>query len=403
MADVSKIPKTSKVSKAPTSYKTVEIMQQCKYGFTSDFIEKNIVGWSVVKDYAYIIHDKDVNDKGVLKEPHIHLMLRFSDSVPTTAILAKLSGICRAEHLQKCHSWSGAIGYLCHTNAPDKYHYDDTAVHSNFDWQTLRDSVKKYDIKPIVDGIADGTIKQYNIYNYIDVYNYTQNKTTIDRAFEYRLKKMRGTDRTMNCVFISGKSGSGKTTYAKKLAKSFGFECYISSTGKNPLDNYEGQECIILDDCRPSTFALADFLKLTDPYTDSLVGCRYYNKSIAECKLLVVTSVLDLSEFYNGITEKEKEPIVQLYRRFPMRIVMDYDTVKIYQYDDSQHDYIYMGKTDNIIGMAIQRDRARIKNLFESAVRVLGGDDNTVKSFSEAFDRAPDEAFRLDDDDTSPF
>lgn len=401
MPDVSK---SSKVSKAPTSYKTVEIMQQCKYGFTADYIEKNIVNWVVVKDYAYIIHDKDVNDKGVPVEPHIHLMIRFSSAVPTTAILSKLNGVCRSEHLQKCHSWSGAIGYLCHTNSPDKYQYDDTAVHSNFDWQSLRDIVKKFDVKPVVDGIADGTIKQYNIYNYIDAYNYTQNKTTIERAFEYRLKKMRGTERTMNCIFISGKSGSGKTTYAKKFAKSFNYECYVSSGGKNPLDNYEGQECIILDDCRPSTFALSDFLKLTDPYTDSLVGCRYYNKSIAECKLLIVTSVLDLPEFYNGITEKEKEPIVQLYRRFPLRFVMDYDTVKMYRYDDELRDYVYTGKTDNVIGLAIQRDRNRIKNLFENAVRAFGADDVTVKNLSDAFDRAPDEAFNLiDSDNDNPF
>lgn len=393
---------------APKSWRTVEIEQQVEYGFTMDYVKEKIADWSVVKDYAYILHDKDsdIDENGVQrpKAPHIHCMVRFNDSVPTTAILKRLEGVVPVNQLEKCKSWGGALAYLTHANAPDKYQYNDDEVVSNFDWKS--ESVvkkQKYDIKPIVEGIADGTIKQYNIYNYIDVYNYTQNKTTIDRAFEYRFKKMRGTDRTMNCVFISGKSGSGKTTYAKKFAKSFGFECYISSAGKNPLDNYEGQECIILDDCRPSTFALADFLKLTDPYTDSLVGCRYYNKSIAECKLLVVTSVLDLSEFYNGITEKEKEPIVQLYRRFPMRIIMDYDTVKIYQYDDSQHDYIYMGKTDNIIGMAIQRDRARIKNLFESAVRALGGDDNTVKSFSEAFNSAPDEAFRLDDDDTFPF
>lgn len=389
----------------PKSFKTVEITQQLKYGFTVDYV-KIAVDWAVVKDFAYILHDKDIKDDGSCVEPHIHLMLRFNDSVPTTAILSHFKGVCDIQHLQRMKSWNSAIAYLTHSNAPTKHKYSDTDVVSNFDWQSDRDKAlsQKYDIKPIIEGIADGKIKQYNIYDYIDAYNYTQNKTVIDRAFEYRLKKMRGTERTMNCIFVCGKSGSGKTTYAKQFAKNSGFNCYVSSGGKNPLDNYEGQECIILDDCRPSTFALADFLKLTDPYTDSLVGCRYYNKSIAECKLLIVTSVLDLCDFYNGITEREKEPIIQLYRRFPLRVCMDYDTVKMYRYDDTQHDYVYIGKTDNVIGLAIQRDRNRIKNLFEGVVRALGADDVTTKNLTDAFDRAPDDAFNLIDSDTdNPF
>jgi hypothetical protein len=45
----------------------------------------------------------------------------------------------------------------------------------------------------------------------------------------------------------------------------------VSSGGKHPLDNYAGQECIILDDLRDTTYDFQDLLKLTDNNTDSLV------------------------------------------------------------------------------------------------------------------------------------
>ena len=106
------------------------------------------------------------------------------------------------------------------------------------------------------------------------------------------------------------------------LASQKGYECYISSGGKNPLDNYKGEECIILDDTRSSSWSLSDFLKLTDNHTDSLVGCRYYNKSIAECKLLIVTTVKSLDDFYEHATKEDNEPRIQLYRRFKLVLKM---------------------------------------------------------------------------------
>ena len=65
-------------------------------------------------------------------------------------------------------------------------------------------------------------------------------------------------DRQLECVFITGASHTGKTTFAKQIANSKGYSSYISSGGKHPLDNYEGQECIILDDLRDNTYELSD-------------------------------------------------------------------------------------------------------------------------------------------------
>ena len=84
----------------PKSWRTLEIMQQCRFGFTEEYVSEICKNWSVIKDYAYIKHDCDMNEDGTSVENHIHLMLRFNCAVPTSAILKKLDGVCEVQHLQ---------------------------------------------------------------------------------------------------------------------------------------------------------------------------------------------------------------------------------------------------------------------------------------------------------------
>lgn len=174
----------------------------------------------------------------------------------------------------------------------------------------------------------------------------------------------------MECIFITGGSGTGKSTYAKMIASQKGYASYISSGGKNPLDNYQGEECIILDDTRSSTWNLTDFLKLTDNHTDSLVGCRYYNKSIAECKLLIVTSVKSIDEFYENATKEDNEPKIQLLRRFIMVIDMTLEDMTISYYDDDKKQHIKAMKTKNPVSALFEPKIA--KKFAEDFVKLMG-------------------------------
>lgn len=115
-----------------SSFRTVEIMQEVDRGFSLHLVSEVVGEWSTLKDYAYILHDKDET------RPHIHLLMRFNVSVPTSAILNKFDGVVEFEHLQKCHSWNGAMAYLTHRNRPNKYQYDDIEVYSNFDWKKMQ-------------------------------------------------------------------------------------------------------------------------------------------------------------------------------------------------------------------------------------------------------------------------
>ena len=143
----------------------------------------------------------------------------------------------------------------------------------------------------------------------------------------------------MEVIYIQGESGSGKTTYAKKYAEKNNFSVYISSGSNDVLGDYKGEDCLILDDLRPSVMGMSDLLKLTDNHTSSTIKSRYRNKSIQECQLLIITSILNMKEFFNKVFTEEEEPIKQLQRRCKTNIRMTKDRIYISFYDEIKDSY----------------------------------------------------------------
>ena len=142
----------------------------------------------------------------------------------------------------------------------------------------------------------------------------------------------------MECVYITGKSGTGKSTYAKMMCEDKGYSVFVSSGSNDVLDGYAGQDCIILDDLRPSCMGLSDLLKMLDNNTASTVKSRYKNK-VLECKLIIITSVLKIDEFFNGVFKEQKEPIVQLKRRCKLHLRFEQDYYYASLFDDKKGDY----------------------------------------------------------------
>lgn len=325
--------------------KSCEVMQYWEYMNCKDIdtVISRIKSLVNIKKWAIIIHDKDILPNGQLKPPHFHCVLTFSNA-KTIKSIADGIGV-EMQYVEKIRTTTkSAMLYLVHRNEPDKYQYAPEEVKASFDYVSFVDDCPvKQKRDSIAKKIENGEIKQYNLCNYVTIDEYSRNYNYYQKCFQYRQNKLKGVNREMECIFITGGSGVGKTSYAKMIASQKGYTCYISSGGKNPLDDYQGEECIVLDDTRSSTWHLTDFLKLTDNYTDSLVGCRYYNKSIVECKLLIVTSVKTLDEFYNSATKEDNEPRIQLLRRFPMVVDMTLDTMVVKYYDEklSRHVPVY--------------------------------------------------------------
>lgn len=311
-------------------------------------IENRIKNLSSIKTYCLIIHDKDVLDNWLPKRKHFHAVITFSNATTIWAVAKWL--MVADQYIEKIKTTTkSARLYLIHRNDIEKHQYDPSEVKASFDYVDFVDWLKPMqDLWSIAERISSWEIKEYNIYDYVSVEFYAKHQRFLKNCFTYRQKKMKSTDRQLRCIFICWASGCWKTTLAKRMAKEEGFEAYISSGWKNPLDDYEWQECIILDDIRPETFAYNDLLKFTDNNTDSFVGCRFNNKSICECKLIIITTVIPIDEFaqfwayWNDTSE-------QLLRRFTTYVDMDDMYIRFYSYVEKEKKYIMTTRRNNDI------------------------------------------------------
>lgn len=208
------------------------------------------------------------------------------------------------------------MNYLTHRNDASKFQYEDYEVVSNFNWKKTREEggIRKYRLdkrlKELLTEIQNGTIKEYNISKKISIFENNIYSSPLEKAFKYRTNFLKGVKRSMDCIFITGTSGSGKTTFAKKIAMNKGYEIYVSSGSNDILDDYQSQECIILDDLRPECLGLVDLLKMLDNNTASTIKSRYKNK-VLECNLMIITTTIPIEEFFDRVfRDKEKKKLL---------------------------------------------------------------------------------------------
>lgn len=79
----------------------------------------------IQKNYRFkaILHDKDVDENGELKKPHLHVVLK-TDSTLTNKNVADALGI-DYNYIQCIVSLKGALDYLTHKYTKDKYQYSE--------------------------------------------------------------------------------------------------------------------------------------------------------------------------------------------------------------------------------------------------------------------------------------
>lgn len=404
----------------PKSWRNIEIEQQIIYGFTVEKIKQLLGDWDCVQDYAFIVHDKDFKEDGTPKEPHIHLMIRFKYPVPTDNILARCKKLFENEttvtisQLEKIKKWNSAVAYLTHENVTGKHIYNRDEIISNFDFATdidnaLSDKIKR---EKLITDIANGSIKAFNIYEYCTPVEFDKWKHSIDNAFIYRQKILlnRG-DRDMQCIYIQGDSGVGKTSMAKEICNKKEFSYFISSGSNDPLDGYAGQDAIILDEIRPSTMKLADLLKMLDPNTASSVPSRYSNK-VLECRLIILTTVLDINTFFSQVFKEQEETAKQLRRRCQTLYKMTKTDMTLGMYIQETGNYMFMPPVPNPIAIKYGLTEEQSIEIMARSIRSqLSGivpdeqiDDAINKMIEKAKrDKENDGFMTLSDTDTLPF
>lgn len=373
------------------------LCQQIKFFDTDDLktLFERCLTLKNINKVACIKHDKDKREWTnwvEFKEPHFHFVLTFKNQTSSLTVANRLW--VPENFIEPFHNTAKTnFLYLIHKNSPEKFQYDPRDVIANFDYLEYIDwALALQDINDIVLKIEKWDIKPYQVFECVNWLTYSKYKSRINNSIEHRMWNndlLSKDNKTMECVFISGPSGCWKSTLSKLLAQKSGYNYYISSQWKNPFDNYLWEECIILDDLRDDIFSFAEFLKITDNNTSSLIGARYHNKSISTCKLLIVNTIDKIKDFYYYETCWDDDIKKQLYRRFKTYIVMNDEYIKRWNYDKLKNEYVEDFMTTNMISW-MYSDKP-IENSFIKNMKEVFS-DRIIKDYLETSEASNSEA-----------
>lgn len=296
-----------------------------------DWLEQQTKSLQHIEDYAVILHDLDTG------ADHYHVAITLKQPMRIKAI-AQAFG----QQPNIVEMWTGHIqnmwSYLTHQTTKAKAEKADYLPYlyntnkSRWSDPTLQEQAKhkrivagnKKEVDLLAEQIILGLITKRDLLRHEHVMTYWRNKTKLDRALQVRTESLIIDPPSCKTYYIHGKSRSGKSTYARALAENrYPNSWAFASAGNDPLQDYMGEKCLILDDFRPEDYQLNHLLALIDPYHRNRTHkSRYYNKGLAT-ELILITNVAPLDDVVQYYTGHNREDPKQITARIDKVIDMD--------------------------------------------------------------------------------
>lgn len=249
-------------------------------------------------------------------------------------------------------SLAGMCRYLCHLDAHEgdgRYIYPIDGEYSyltfgGFDCASYMSATREQlmmSLRDMLDVIAKHDVREFS--DFVDWCNKhdaimfqrltdPRNRSFVDNYIRSRRWKKRDSKLAQSNIkqvaYVYGNAGTGKTTWAKRLAQKEHMSIFICGSSNDPFDGYDGQEVLVFDDLRPDVFDWADLLKILDPHTFTLAKARFHNKDMSAVKVIVITSPLSPADFLEQIKRKGSEDIHQFYRRLAVVIHVSKDKIE---------------------------------------------------------------------------
>ncbi len=335
------------------------------------------------KRWAGVLHDHDVKEDGTPAEDNVHVMMQFENGRSVNQIAKELG-----DNPQYVEIWRGDLNngfaYLVHATdeARHKHQYSCSEVKANFDYieymKKLTQKVRKNTeitsankINGMLDLIGTGELSLKDAKKEFSGSNYAKYSQKLQRAHELYLERcaerlhveMEEQDELVNVHWFYGKSETGKTRLAEKLAKESG-EYYITTTTKDAFQYYQAEPIIILDEFRPETIPFSEMLAMFNPFSRGKVtaSSRYYNKPLA-CRTFFITTPYSPEAFlknYRSLNCFDSE--YQLYRRLSSVLLFDEDYIHKMEFDGSC--FIEVDKKENLYSKSKQTQYT-LTNVFD--------------------------------------
>lgn len=113
-------------------------------------------------EWAWIVHDKDTDENGDLKKPHIHFIGLLPGPVKISTVAGRL-GLAE-NYVRFADKWKSVVRYLVHDtpDSEEKWHYSADEVHCNFDLRKfLRGQRVEVQAQNIYDAISKDGLCTY--------------------------------------------------------------------------------------------------------------------------------------------------------------------------------------------------------------------------------------------------
>lgn len=322
-------------------------------------------------DLYGIIHDRDHKPDGSKKPDHIHILGRSADG-PGLTIPGYAAAVgVKAEFIEKLqpgrYSWSNALAYLVHIKYPDKFQYDPTDVFTfrgrdyveiygeNCEaWLRGRASVERksaeenrdYFVSLVNDGelmvkdfeIAPKSDPKYAVWNEYEREVREAAMRAAGRRSAVAVERLHDGVFEKNVIFLTGDAETGKTETAVRIAEAL-IADHLAETGeqwhlfvaadKNSLDDYAGEEIVILDDHDGTGITGAGWKNFLNRKRAAPISRRYHNgAAVAPRQVILCTTATPyewMSAARGGSTERHqrRDQLGQYIRRIEWLLRMD--------------------------------------------------------------------------------
>lgn len=318
------------------------------------------------KDLKMVWNEATLQMMEVYKTNHIHVFLSFTGDKLVLSEIAVAVGLA-PEFVEKPKAgrWSkdNMLAYLIHAKDEDKHQYSPKEVYTHKGesymgiYMTRKEAWEKgkakkqkakasEDIDWLLKQILTGKITRSEIM-LTDAYyaTYAEYSSKCDAAFEtygqrkayMAIRAMENKEFEIAVFYITGKSGAGKSFFTDMFVNALINRVY-SDTGEmwqkcsvassNPLDDWQGEEILVMDDLRGMAMTASDWLKLLDPERANRAGTRYKNRFVIP-RVVVINAEKDVVDFFyflKGIGGGNRsEAMDQFIRRIMSRVYVVQD------------------------------------------------------------------------------